>query len=140
MKRITCLILITAVLLSGCDKNNSITMSKGLTGTWELTKTYGAWGGTHEYAPGNGNTLTFTTTTYTRQYKNADTSYAISGDYIIHYGKPCADSFEGSIINFDTTIPSDQGLVISIVNGILTIETPPCFIDGSSGTYRKIAN
>ena len=141
MTRIVFAAIIISVFALSCNKtDNSIVSGKGLQGTWELTKSYGGWVGMRDYPPGNGNTITFTSTTYTQHFVNADSSFSVSGDYIIHYGKPCGNSSQGSIINFDTNTSSDDGQVISITNGMLKIESPSCWIDGGGSTYRKIGN
>ena len=138
-KSMIALSLLVMILVS-CRKDKEI-LNDQLTGTWELTKTFGGWGGTTEYAAGNGNTLTFTNSTYTRHFKNTDLDFTVSGNYVVYTGKPCDMAAETTVINFDTTVPSSTNASeISIADGILTFNTTACIVDGGGSSYRKISN
>ena len=122
------------LIIPACKKETGSLLSD-LQGTWELRSSDGGWTGHQEYAPGNGNTYSFSGTAYTRQIKTADTTYAYSGTFEIYDEKPCDYATKQTLIEFDDDhFPNS----FSLSGGELTIGTTECIVDGGSSTYRKI--
>jgi hypothetical protein len=63
MKRIAIIVCTCMVFIAACRKANTTTGNISLAGTWELRQT-SAMGGLKNYAPGNGNLIKFTDSTY----------------------------------------------------------------------------
>ena len=127
-------IIVACIVLAGC-KIESARLAADLKGTWELTSVYGDWGGNHEYEPGNGNIIIFNGDTYYQEIKTTDTTYKLSGTFIIYTGKPCDFAREQKLITFDN---SEYAGSFSLSGGKLTMGATECIADGSTSTYRKI--
>ncbi len=125
---------VTILILSGCKKDDKI--PAGLNGTWELESSLSAWGGTHTYPPGNGNTFTFDGHTYLQKVVTADTAYEGSGTFKVYTGKPCDIANEETLIEWNNDSNTIQDF--SLNNGEFSIGTIACIADGGGSTYRKI--
>ena len=126
--------IIGLVALGSCKKE---TVIEKMEGTWELRKSVSGWAGTHNYPPGNGNTIRFNNNTYTTQTKSADSVYTFSGTFDVYTGKACSSSTEQQLIRFNgDSLPSN--LILS--NNELTIGSTDCIADGGTVTYQKIGN
>ena len=120
--------------IAACKKESGGLLSD-LQGTWELRSSEGGWSGQQQYAPGNGNTYSFSGNTYAHQIKTTDTTYDYSGTFQIYTGKPCDFAPEQTLIEFDHNLSPAS---FSLSGGELMIGTTECIADGWSGTYRKI--
>jgi len=122
------------LIITACKKETGSLLSD-LQGTWELKSSDGGWTGHQEYAPGNGNTYSFSGTTYARQIKTTDTTYEYSGTFDIYTDKPCDYATKQTLIEFDDDLfPNSFSLSVAE----LIIGTTECIVDGGSSTYRKI--
>ena len=140
MKKTIYLLLIIASAAFGCKKDSALkSLQQQLSGTWELTKTFGGWSGETGYLPGNGNTIAFEKNNYTKHFVSADTSYTMQGVYGLYENKlPCDSRQQITQIVFDSTTNGDFAEKITISNGELSIGNSECIADGSMSFYRRI--
>ena len=125
---------IAFLIIAGCKKETA-RLTSGLQGTWELVSSDGGWSGHQEYEPGNGNTLSFSSNTYSRTLKTADTIYQYSGTFRVYTGKPCYYANEQTLIEFDNnSIPGS----FSLSHEKLILGATECVADFPTSTYRKI--
>ena len=95
MKHITGRLLLIAILFFAACKKDNVTMQlqQDIVGSWELSKAYvliNVPGGVIDYAPGNGNTITFGNDGHLSQtVVNADTTYTITGKYTLKKEDNC---------------------------------------------------
>lgn len=132
-----------ALLVFGCKKDNPADgIYNKLAGTWELSRFAGGWSAEQTYAPGNGNTIFFTSDgNFTKTSRViTDTSDAtqtvttLSGTYTIAVASSCSGNTTEYIITFNN---DDRRQVVTIKGTELTLEDGPCIADGSSATYIK---
>src|SRR4051812_17939034 len=112
-------IAIVFLIITGCKKETTGFASK-VQGTWELASTDGAWTGHKDYAPGNGNTISFSGNTYSQKTRSADTTYQYSATFKIYTGKPCDLANEQTLISFDN---NEYASSFSLSGEMLTIGT-----------------
>ncbi len=128
------LLAVVFLIMAGCKKETA-RLASDLQGTWELVSSDGAWGGHHEYEPGNGNTSSFSGNTYSQKIKIIDSTYQYSGTFLIYTAKPCDFANEQTQIKFDN---NESPSSFSLSDGKLTIGTTECIADDGSSTYKKI--
>lgn len=133
----SCLAIIALALTIAACKKDSKTPTT-LTGKWELESSFGGWGGRQTYPPGNGNTLNFTGNTYIRNIHYGDTTYQVSGSYLIFEGNYCEQGSKRTVIQFDG---GDAMLLdFTFTGSTISMGTPECIMDGGTTVYRKISN
>lgn len=123
-------------VVAGCNKEVN-TLNDDLQGKWELKKSFSGWGGSYDYAPGNGNTISFNGNSFTQEIKTMDTAYTIHGSFSIHKDKPCASAQAQWLINMNDDLFENS---FRIDNHELSIGATECIADGGSSIYRKISD
>lgn len=122
------------VAFATCNKKSSTEIT--LNGKWELMYVEGGWVGHRNYERGNGNTLTFQNSSYSRTVHYDDTTYKESGTFSVFKAKPCESADEKTLLKFDSI---EMLNVLDLSATTLTIgPSPTCIIDAGTATYRKL--
>ena len=123
--------MLCVFLMFGCSKNND---QNKLIGTWELTQSYGGWTGIVNYAPGNGNTVSFNNDgQFIQTIVSADTSYKLVYNYKIVKPNECNENLEVTSSIGDPAYLSQ----FSISRDSLFLSTGACIVDGGTSVYLR---
>jgi len=137
--KILVICLMGTLLFAGCKKDNAVKSLKNeITGKWELVRANSGWGGMQEFSPGNGNTISFTGSSYSQRVSYNDTTFNFNGGYTIYTGKPCDFAAEITLINLSSVDGLGYPQEIKLDNDELSIGATECIADGGTNFYRKI--
>ncbi len=127
------------LFIISCKKDITTGSQTGLSGKWELRLVDGGYSAQHtEYAPGNGNTLTFSgNNQYSRtDIGNGDTTNC-SGTYTLTQEVTCYSSNITFIKFSDNGI--ENGSILDVSGDTLNLLNNPCIIsDGVNFKYARL--
>ena len=125
----------TLLCIVNCNKKSDPVLPT-LEGKWELVSVVGAWVGRQTFPPGNGNTFEFDKSTYTHNFRNADTAFQESSTYSVFRGKSCEAASVQTLIQFgNNSIP----YVLNLSAATFTFDVSgECYMDGTLSTYRRV--
>ena len=127
-------IVIVAVCLMGCKKNQEISNLKDqITGTWEIEK-FISPDSIQTFPAGNGNIMVLKKNDVFERRKH-DT-LIFKGKYTLKEKKDCYPG--NSDMEFSTNESPYNKFYIDMENGKLLLSTPNCYMDGGTGYYRRL--
>lgn len=129
-------ILLAAVLLFSCKKENSIRrLQQEIAGSWELERFIGFPFSQPVYPPGNGKIIVLDAAgSFTRMQHD---TLMYSGSYHIEKKKDCYPR-DNEMAFFSSENSGGTYQYIATDSGKLVLSTPNCYMDGGTTCYRRI--